>query len=627
MADVSALIESARSFANDSFSQSKDLVDNATEVINDLGTSFSITGPAFTDLAPVEISTELPEFQRVALDLPEAPQPIDSLILPNLDMEPAPVKDIDKPVFEEPVKPNQLRDFNLHAPTINTSFAFPSPPAALDVHIDAPVQREYEMPGKPQVMLPAFSAMKPTDDVSAPTDYVERFSNAYREQSPQMVAALTGQMDAMLGKINPRFHDQMSALEGRITKFIEGGTALDAATENAIFERSKDKVNAEARRARDAAYTDAARRGFTLPPGVLNSAVNQARVAGLDANARAATDIAVKQAELEQQNIQFAVTTSANLRTAILSAALSYHSNLITINGQALDYSKSILSAAVQVYDTLVKAFSAKLEAYRAEAGVYEVQMRGALAQVQVYQAEIAAVQAMVGVDQTKVEAYKARIDALESMSRVYRSQIDATLGKASLEKLKIELFGEQVRAFSVEAQAKASEWQGYSAAIGGQEARQRAYGEEVRAYVAEVEGYSAKVRAKTANVQQQISFNEGVLRQYVANVDGYRATVDAKSKVASAELDVNRNMLYAFQAKMGSEEARARTALMYYQTKANVIADGTKLVMQATIEDATLRTRQLEAVANTSIAGARVYEGLAGAALSGMNTLVTQTG
>lgn len=624
MADVSALIDAAQGFAADSHSQAQELVESAVETISGLATPIQIVGPEFSVVEPPLDQNELPSFEPPAFEEPEKPEPVGELLTPDLAMDPAPENTLERPVFADIPRPNQLRNMNMSAPTINTSFAFPSPPAALDIHIDVPTTGTYTMPDRPELMLPAFSAMKPTDDVTAPADYVEKLSAAYREQAPGMYAALSGQMDAMLTKINPRFNEQMAAIETRLAKFMEGGSALTAAVEDAIYERTRSKVSAETRRVRDAAYADAARRGFVLPDGVLNSSVNQARVAGMDASARAAADIAIKQAELEQQNAQFAVTTSLTLRNAVMSAAISYHSNLISINGQALDYAKSVLSAAVQVYDTLVKAYSAKLEAYRAEAGVYEVQMRGVLARVQVYQSEIEALRAMVGVDESKVAVYKARVDALESQSRVYRSQIDAVLGKASLEKLKIELFGEQVRAYSAEAQAKSAEWQGYSAAIAGEEAKQRAYGEEVRAFATEIESYRAKVQAKSAQVQMQMAYNDGIVRQYVANVDSYRAMVDAKSKIATTKLDSDRLKLYAFQAKLSGQEAQARTTLSYYQTRAHVLNQDMQLVLQAATENARLATTQIKAVADTSIAGAQVYQGLASSALSGMNTLVT---
>lgn len=624
MADAKQIIDSAREFAASSLSSASSLVDNAVGVISGLGTSLNLQTPLFNlgpQLPPPSVP---PVAETVDFSPPTAPTAPRPASIPTLDLPLVPTSSFVRPTFQEPVKPNGLRQLSTPAPAIVTSFEFPEPPAALDVTIPVPTMGTYAVPVKPTVSMPVFSAIKPNDDVSPPSDYVERYAAAYQEQAPSMVAALNGHMDAMLARINPRFAEQMASLEARLAKFIEGGTGLSAAIEDAIYSRSRGKVAAETRRSREVAYGDAARRGFLLPPGAVNAAVNQAQQAGADNNARAATEIAIKQAELEQQNVQFAITTSAALRNAVLSAALSYHSNLINVNGQALSYAQSLLNAAIQVYDTLVKAFTAKLDAYRAEAGVYEVQIRGVLATVEVYKAEIDALKALTEVDTQKVAIYSAQISALEALSRVYRSRIEVVQSRASIEKTKVELYGEQVRAYAVEAQAKASEWQGYAAAVGGQEAQQRAFGEEVRAFSAQIEGYRAVVQAKSEEVRAKTSINESAVRQYSASVDGYRAVVDGMSRIAASKIDLSRISLDAYQAKVAADDARAKTSFAYYNLKATMAQEDTKLLLQTAMTEAQIKTEQIKAVAETSISGAQVYQGLASAALSGMNTLVT---
>ncbi len=626
MADVDTLIEDARTFASDSFDAASELVDQATSIISDLGGGVFFSGPVFADIAPPGEVEEIPAFDDVEFTVPDAPDEPTALELPDMTLPAAPENDAVKPVLAVLPTPSELRDLGVSAPVINTSFVFPEPPSALTDVIPAPVLATRTEPDAPQILLPVFSAIKPDDDISAPTDYAEQFEAAYRDQAPSMYAALDGQMDAMLTRYNPRYHEQLAALEERLATFMAGGTGLTPGVENAIYERSRGKLAAEHRRVRDTAYSDAAKRGFILPDGALNAAVNQSRQVAADNNARAAVEIAIKQAELEQQNIQFAVTTSASLRTATMQGVLSYHQNLVAINGQALDYAKAILNAAVQVYEALVRAFTAKLEAYKAEAAVYETQVRGVLAQVEVYSAQIRALEALTQVDLAQVTLYRTRIEALETLARVYQTQVEVVLGRASLEKMKIELYGEQVRAYSVEAQAKAAQWQGYSAAIGGQEAQMRAYGEEVRAYATEIDGYRAVVQAKTSEVQMKMSYNEGLVRQYLGAVEGYKAVVDATSKVVSTRLDQGRMVLYTYQAKMSAMEAHDRTVQNYYQIKAQAALEDARLVSSVAVSNAQIATDRIKATADTSIAGARVYESMASASLSGMNTLVTQS-
>jgi hypothetical protein len=628
MATVTELIDDARIFAADANQSAVSLVEQAVSAISTLGSPFIVTGPSLDALPTVDISEDVPEFQGIAFEAGEAPAaPADFTNLPSLDVGLLPENTAVAPDFIEPPRPDQLRQLAVAPPEIITSFAFPALPAELNsISIVAPTMADHAVPTSPELQIPVFAATAPTDDISSPSDYVEQLENAYRGMSPTMMSALSGQIDAWMEKMNPEYSAQLARMEGKLAAYVEGGTGLSAAVENAIFERSKDKTNAEYRRTRDAAYADAARRGFTLPDGVLNASVQQARQAGADNNSRASVEIAIKQAELEQQNIQFALTLSSQLRTVVLNAGVSYHGSLVGLNGQALDYAKSVLSAAVEVYNTLVKAYSLKLEAYKSEAAVYETRLKGTLALVDIYRAEISALEALTNVDRSKVDIYKARLDSLNTLGNVYRTQIDAVIGQATIEKMKVELFGSQVQAYAVEAQAKNAEWQGYSAAVNGQEARMKAYGEEVRAYSAQVEGYRAKVQAKQAEVQSITSYNQGVLAQYTAAVDGYKVSVDAKSRVASTQIELQRSQLMAFQARLSAEEAKARLTQEYYKTKSVLGQEAFRSILQAAVSGAEQNTNQIKAVASTSLAAANVYQGLASAALAGQNTLVTKS-
>lgn len=628
MATVDELITDARGFAATSNTSAISLVQAAQSAISGIVTNFSIDGGPNIDTPPVDLVTVLPEFVNPEFNPGTPPTaPTNLVALPVLDTGTAPINTAVRPTLQEPAIPNQLRQFTTAPPSVNTSFAFPEVPAELrSISIVAPTLTERTVPVAPDLQIPLFNSAAPTEDITPPEDYAEQFMSAYRDISPTMVAALDGQMDTFISRYNPRYQAQLSALEDKLSQYLAGGTALAPTIENAIFERSKDKVNAEYRRTRDTAFGDAAKRGFTMPDGAVMSAVRQARQGGADNNARAAVEIAVKQAELEQQNIQFAVTTSAQLRNAVMSASLSYHSNLVQLNGQALDYAKSVMSAAIEVYNTLVKAFGLRLEAYKADVQVYEVRIRAVGAAIEIYRAQIAAMQAAVQVDLAKVDIYKARLEALSVLSGVYRNQVDAVIGQANIEKLKIELFGAQVQAYGIEAQAKSSEFQGYSALVNGQEARLRAYGEEVRAYVANVEGYRATVMAKQAEIEAIGQINRTTLGQYTAQLDGYRTLVDAQSRIATTAIDFQRTKLQAFQAQVSTNEAQARLTQEYYRTKATLGVENFRAVLQATIESAKLSTAQIAAVANTALGGAKVYEGLATAALSGMNTLVSSS-
>ena len=629
MADAKTIIAEAQTYAKGAYDQALPLVQNATRAIEQLRfVGFTGGVPALPAPEQNPLDVTFPEFQA-AIFVPETPPPgpTDFQPDPDMDVGQLPTNTAVNPGFVSPALPAQLRGFTTQPPAINTDFVFPVAPSQLqNPNLTAPVVVSHTLPEKPDITLPVFDAVRPGELPAPPTDYTAQFEAAYRNIGPTMRAALSAEVDGFLTKHNPRFAEQMARLETRLAAYIEGGTALSPAVEDAIYSRTTRKVDAEYRRTLDASLNAAAKRGFSMPDGALFSAMRQSRQGAADNSTLAATEIAVKQAELEQANIQFAITTSSGLRTAMLNASLSYHGNLVQINGQALDYAKSVLSAMIEVYNALVKAYTAQLEGYKAEASVYETRMRGALALVEIFKAEIAAFTALTEAEMSKVRVYQAQIEALNSLASMYRTQVEAVVSRASLEKLKIELFGAQVEAYRAESGAKSSEYQGFAAAVSGQEGKLRAYSEEVRAYGTEVEAFRTKVIAKSTAVQSAIAFNDGITKRYLGAVEAYRAVTAGKAIVVTAQVESQRSQLLAVQAKFSAQEATARYGLEYYKARSTVNVESYKADVMAMIEGAKIATGQLKSIADISLGGADVYKGLASAALSGINTLVSQT-
>jgi hypothetical protein len=604
------------------------MVSQATSMVAGLGGTLSIQEPLLQGIPGTGIELEIPEFQPPVWNLPDAPDaPGDFANLPCLEIGAAPVFTAAKPVFSLPPQPSQLAQPDMSPPAILTDLPFPDVPAELQtISLLAPVLAECAAPDAPALQMPVFDAQAPVEDLSAPTDHAERFEAAYRGMAPTMAAAIDGYMDAQLDRLNPRFHEQMARLEDKLAAYVEGGTALNPEVEDAFYERARGRNHAEYRRVRDTVHADAARRGFTLPDSVLVNSASQARQAAADNNARAALDIAIRQAELEQQNVQFALTTSLQLRCTLVEATVAWCQLLVSVNGMALDYAKSVLGASVEVYNTLVKAYGMRLDAYKAEAAVYETRLRGAMALVEIYKAEIGALESLSRVDMAKVELFKSRLEGLQTLASVYKSQIDAVLGKATVEKMKVEVFGEQVRAYAAQAQAKNAEWQGYTAAVNGQEALMKAFGTEAQAYSAEVDGYKAGIQARQAEIESISSYNKGKIDQYVAALQGYSAVAGANARVAAAQIDSQKTQLMAVQAKLGAEEANARLAQEYYKTVATLNQESFKTGLLAVMENGKLNVQKITAAANIALNGANVYGSMAAAAMSGMNTLVSRS-
>lgn len=628
MADVDSLISAAQGYVSNLLGQASTAMTNAISA----ATSVSYASPVYHDPGtpddpPDSIDKDLPDLDEIEFLEPPGPGPAPDFVpIDSINYHGEPSFTEPKPVLELPTKPSTVAEFRGVLPPIKTDFIFPEPPdELLNPLLLTPVLTEHEVPIKPMVTLPAFDGIRPTLTAVAPTDLEQTFANSYSSVAPSFVTAMDGYVDAMLAKHNPQYHAQMAAIEAQLTKYLNGGTGLNTAVEDAIYERSRSKQDAEARRVRDAAWGDAAARGFTLPTGALMSSMQTARQAAADANAASAREIVVMQAEMEQKNLQFAVSTSISLRTVMLNATISYHQGLVSLNGQALEYAKATLNAVIETYNTAVKAFSAQLDSYKADAQVYEVKMRGAMAAIELYKAEIDALQAMINIDKARIDIYRARIDALTGLANVYKAQIEAVLGRVGLEKLKIDLFQSQVQSYVALVQAKNAEWQGYTAAVNGQDSKVKIYSALIDGYRGQIDGYRAKIDAQAEVVKAKALTNQAKAEQYRSELNGYQAIVQARADIAKTKVQIQSQVLDAFRAKISAAVSDAQVQQDFYKlTSATALANA-KSDLDAQIAEGQNRTQYGHTLASTATANATIYGQLASSAMAGMNTLASK--
>jgi len=547
----------------------------------------------------------------------------------------SPVNPYTAPVFNEPLTvPSPLDPFfggpdgPKDPPTIRDAedFTFPSVPNQLQYQVeDMPTITDRVVPDAPEIVFPEFIATDPGAAPESPTDLAERYLEVYREQLPGMVQSIDGYMDTQILKFNPQFFAQMERLENKLASWIDdGGTALKPEIEEAIWDRSRERQAGEFRRVQDTAWSAAAAKGFTMPNGAVMGAILTARMAEADANTRTSNEIAIKQAELEQQNIQFAITTSADLRKSIINAALAYVGNLVSINGQASDAAKAIVQALVDVYNGQVKEFEARLTKWKAEADIYEVQHRGLLAQVEIYKAQLAALEAQTGVDTAKLQAYKTKMDSLQTLANVYRAQVDAVIAQAGLEKLKLEQFDAQVRVYAAKVQAKNAEWSGYEAQLRGRQVEMQTYDQELKTYLSEVDVWQKQLDSQIKRAEFDIRQNEALLRQYQAEWGAYESDIKAQSVIESSLVDAQKIQLQSVQAKYQQAEAEARLNFEKQVRAMQFTTDGYRFATDTNFRRLNVEIDRLKYLANFVQEQSKAYGNLLSSAMSGMNTLAS---
>lgn len=619
--DVSPLIFDANDRASALSAQAHSLLSSAmdhTGILTSIGRlptinidgTWDVTLPDAPRIDPVSMPA-----QRVAPVMPD----LADISTPALVHIPdAPEIDI---TVTDPVRPAALRTFTESAPSVSITAQLPIAPAPFVR--EAPTLSDVSMPSTPQIQRYSFDGVRPVDDLSDAPDAATAFDNAWRSISPSMQAAIGADVDAFIAKYNPRYHSQMEALEKRLAAMVQGGTGLRPDVEDAIYERARAKNGAEARRVQDQAWDSAARRGFTLPTGALMAAQLAARQGAADNNAAASREIVVIAAELEQKNIQFAITTSAGLRQTILNAAVQMHGNLIQLNGQAIQYANAVVDAMVKVYELEVERFKVRLEQYRVDAQVFETLIRSSLADIELYKAQIDAERAKLQVDDSRVRLFQAQIDAHKAAVETWGKQVDGIVAMAQLERMKIDLFKAKVDAFQAEAGANADQWRAYSAAWGGEETKVRAQLGKVQVHQARIEGAKAQIAAGSAQVDAQAKVVQAKLSAFETESRAFGEQVRADVAIVQGKLGVQDSLIKAYQvgsqaavakASVGIESIRAQNQLKIAEFSAQT---------QAVMEEARLLVQSMSNYGRIAHGIGQTYASMAGAALAGMNTLV----
>ena len=533
-----------------------------------------------------------------------------------------PVLSAQNPGFTSPTDPAELETFNVPDPVTN-DITIPTMPSALEsIDVTPPTLSTIVVPTAPSVTLPEFTAEVPDTNIAAPTDFATQYAANYNTMSVAMRNSLNDALDAELVKLNPEYHTQMALLESKLATYINGGTALTEEVEQAIYNRARDKTNAEYLKSRDMIFVEGAARGFTIPSGAQMSSLANARQAAADNNARAAMDIAIKQAEMEQNNIQFAMTQSANLRAAILGTVMSWMGGMIQLNGQSMEYARDVMQAAIALYETMVKIVTARIEVYKAQAQVYEIELKSVLAVYDVYQAQIKALEAQVNIDRAKVDAFSAQMSAYGALANAYHAAIQGAAAAAQIERLKVDIYEAKVRTFGAKVASKQAEWQAFESKVRGEIAKMSAYETEVRAYSAEVQGFESSVQAYKTQVEAVSTKNEAAYKVFTAAVQAYVAEVQGASESSKAEITQFEATLGAYKAEqeawqganrinLESMLGEQRLAQAQYAMNADVVRGAATAYSSYTLQAASAMTQ-----------AAGVYGNMAGSAMAGVNGL-----
>jgi hypothetical protein len=192
----------------------------------------------------------------------------------------------------------------------------------------------------------------------------------FEGQRDYLVGLMTDQLTKFFTVYYPLNEDGYDAgMAWLINTITVGGTGINPVVEDQIWQRGRDRIIAEGARQDSATLLQFSQRGFTLPSGVMVAQLQANRFEQFAKLQEQSRDVAIKQAEIEVENLRFAVDKVVTLRLQALQAAADY----IRAFMSGLEMSFRVVNLNS---DAKAKMMAATADLYRARLQRDEIAMR-----------------------------------------------------------------------------------------------------------------------------------------------------------------------------------------------------------------------------------------------------------
>ncbi len=173
----------------------------------------------------------------------------------------------------------------------------------------------------------------------------DQFILLVQEAAAELYAAVVASpvVDVEFGAVEEPALEEASALRATLEARLAGGTGLDATVEAAIWDRAREREAAIAQAQVDEATLQDEALGFDFPTGALNARLEAVGQEFHNKVSSISRDIAIKQADLEQQNLRDAIPALQALYGFIVTQDVEHWKALISQNEATKNY---VLQAA-----------------------------------------------------------------------------------------------------------------------------------------------------------------------------------------------------------------------------------------------------------------------------------------
>ncbi|MGF6211752.1 hypothetical protein [Comamonas sp. 4034] len=468
-----------------------------------------------------------------AINLPPIP---DQPKIPGIDFE---LPDGMPSPFTGSMKDVQFSDFNTPAPLLDFGVA---PTITIGQAPNLPEMRDVAMPDAPVVVLPDGPQMLDLQvhtfgGIDLHEDWLAKLDNI-----PELAIL---QPEPMRYTPGARYASQLlDSLKATLNARIHGGTGLSPIVEQQIWDRGRDRETQIALAREQEVMRAAEALGYPLPSGVMAGQLADARREYQDKLSGLSRDVSIKQADLEQQNLQNSIQAALQLEGQLMDQHYKWEMLVYESTKAAADNAIAVHNAALEQYKAL-------LVGYQAFASAYETLIKAEQTKVEVFRALLQAEQAKADINKSLVDRYKAEIEARMAAVEIYKVQVQAAQTLVEVERTRIQAGGEQIKAFVATINAEQAKSELYKVQISAEGTKAEVYGRMVQAYSAKVGVQAERARAEVARYQ-------GLISAKGLEWDGWKARLAAESTRIEAAARQSSVILDGYRAGAHAAEAQA---------------------------------------------------------------------
>jgi hypothetical protein len=316
-------------------------------------------------------------------------------------------------------------------PTAPNDSAYPVVPSA-------PATSDHNFPDAPTYTMPAVPSLH---DIVLP-----EFIEMTIEQPSSTLPVIDFDVPAIAqindGGLTAEDSLVQSAKAKLLSNIVNGGTMINSQVETDIWSRDLERNEQALQDAIDKLTAQWAKLGWSMPDGLLAGNILGVNNEYMNKRLDRSREIAVKQAELEQQGMFKSLELAVQLEKVLID-------NLNDYARRVLDTSKTTAEVTISLFRERINRYNALLAAFKADMDSYKTNIEAEIQRVEVYKARLQGQQIIAGIDETAVKVYTAKISAVSQLVDIYKTGVQAVATMYEAEKQKIEMYKSKIDTYT----------------------------------------------------------------------------------------------------------------------------------------------------------------------------------